>query len=117
MAAIAAAKELRSRKTDATEMKGKISTGKAVQHLGGYSCEDKLQVWTDGSCLDPRWEAIARAGAGVSFSKDSELNVHFSIKEGQDKRQSEENSRQRASFWPWTCQCGYTRTARGFRLV
>ena len=50
-----------------------------MQHLGGYFCEDRLQVWTDGSCLDPRWEAIPRAGAGV-FSKDSELNAHFSIK-------------------------------------
>ena len=37
-------------------------------------------MWTDGSCLDPRWEAIARAGAGVFFSKDSKLTIHFSIK-------------------------------------
>ena len=51
-----------------------------MQHLGRYFCEDRLQVWTDGSCLDPRWEAIARAGAGVFFSKDRELNAHFSIK-------------------------------------
>ena len=36
--------------------------------------------WMDGSCLDPRWEAIAIAGAGVYFSKDSKLNMHFSIK-------------------------------------
>ena len=55
---------------------------------GGYFCEDRLQVWTDRSCLDPRWEAIARAGAGIFFSKDSELNAHFSIKaRTQGKRQ------------------------------
>ena len=80
--AIAAAKEMRSRVEDRRNRdEGKeISTGKAVQHLVGYFCEDRLQVWTDGSRLDPRWEAIARAGAGVFFSEDSELIAHFSIK-------------------------------------
>ena len=58
----------------------RASAGKAVQDLGGYFCDDRLQVWTDGSCLYPRWEAIARAGAGVFFSKNSELNAHFPIK-------------------------------------
>ena len=37
-------------------------------------------MWTDGSCLDPRWEAIARAGAGVFFSKNSKMNMHFAVK-------------------------------------
>ena len=57
-----------------------MSAVKAAEQLGGHLCEGNLQVRTDGSCLDPRWEAIARAGAGVHFSKDSKVNMHFSIK-------------------------------------
>ena len=58
----------------------KTTAAKAAEEIGGYLCEGRLQLWTDGSCLDPRREAIARAGAGVYFSKDSKLNIHFSIK-------------------------------------
>ena len=67
VAAIAAAKEMRSRVESRRKRDDgrKASAGKAVQDLGGYFCDDRLQVWTDGSCLDPRWEAVARAGAGA----------------------------------------------------
>ena len=80
--AVAAAEKLRSRVEDARirDDGSKMSAGKAAEELGGYLCEGRLQVWTDGSCLDPRWEAIARAGAGVYFSEGSKLNMHFSIK-------------------------------------
>ena len=82
IAAVAAAERLRSRVEDARNRDdgSKMSAGKAAEELGGYLCDGRLQVWTDGSCLDPRWEAIVRAGAGVYFSKNSKLNMHFSIK-------------------------------------
>ena len=82
IAAVAAAEKLRSRVEDARDRDDgiKMRATKAAEELGGYFCEGRLQVWTDGSCLDPRWEAIARAGAGVYFSEDSKLNIHFSIK-------------------------------------
>ena len=82
MAAVAAAEEFRSKVESARNRDGgsKMSAAKAAEELGGYLCEGRLRVWTDGSCLDPRWEAIARAGAGVFFSKDSKLNTHFPIK-------------------------------------
>ena len=81
IAAVAAAEKLRSRVGYARDKDegSKMSAAKAAEELGGY-CEGRLQVWTDGSCLDPRWEAIARAGARVFFLKDSKLNIHFSIK-------------------------------------
>ena len=82
IAAVASAEKLRFRVEDARDKDdgSKMSAAKAAQELGGYLCEGRLQVWTDGSCLDPRWEAIARAGAGVYFSKDSKLNMHLAIK-------------------------------------
>ena len=82
IAAVAAAEKLRSRVEDARDRDdgSKMSAAKAAEELGGYLCEGRSQVWTDGSCLDPRWEAIAKAGAGGYFSKDSKSNVHFSIK-------------------------------------
>ena len=63
--AVAAADNLRSRVEDVRDRDdgSMMSAGKAAEKLGGYLCEGRLQVWTDGSCLDPRWEAIARAGA------------------------------------------------------
>ena len=65
IAAVAAAENLRSRVEDVRDRDdgSMMSAGKAAEELGGYLCEGRLQVWTDGSCLDRRWEAIARAGA------------------------------------------------------
>ena len=42
IAAVAAAEKLRSRVEDARN-----------RDDGGYLCEGRLQVWMDGSCLDP----------------------------------------------------------------
>ena len=56
------------------------TAGKIVEEFGGYFCDGRLQIWTDGSCLDPRWEAIPKAGAGVFFAKHSTLNAHFPVK-------------------------------------
>ena len=74
IAAVAAAEELRSRVGDARDRDdgSKMSAAKATEELGGHFCEGRLQVWTDGSCFYPRWE--------VCFSKDSKLNILFSIK-------------------------------------
>ena len=77
VAAGAAAEELRSKAEGARnrDYGSKKSVGKAAEELGGYFCDGRLQVWTEGSFLDPRWEAIARAGAGVSFS-EKQLDAH-----------------------------------------
>ena len=79
---VAAAEKLRSRVGDVRDKDdgSKMSAAKAAEELGGYLCEGRLQVWTDGSGLDPQWEAITRAGAGVYFSKDGNFHMHFSIK-------------------------------------
>ena len=71
MAAVVAAEKLRSRVGDARERDdgSKMCAGKEAEELGGYLCEGRLQVWTDGSCLDPRWDAITRAGARVFCSQ------------------------------------------------
>ena len=55
IAAVAAAETLRSRAEDARDKDdgSKMSAAMAVEELGGCLCEGRLQVWTDGSCLDP----------------------------------------------------------------
>ena len=71
VAAVAAAEELRSKVGSARNRDdgSKTIVGEAAEELGGYLCDGRLQVWTDASCLDPRWEAITRAGAGESSSR------------------------------------------------
>ena len=36
-------------------------------------CDRRLQIWTDGSCLDPRWEATLKAEQESFFSNHSTL--------------------------------------------
>ena len=74
-----AAREMRSevvsRGSSENDDGSKKIAGKIVEELGGYFCDGRLLIGTDGSCLDPRWEAISKAGEGVFFAKNSTLNA------------------------------------------
>ena len=75
-----AAREMRNKVASRRSNDSKETAGKTVEELGGYLCDGRLQIWTDGSCLEPRWEARSTVRAGVFLSKSSTLNAHFPIK-------------------------------------
>ena len=73
--AVAAAMMLRSRIEDARDEDdgSKMSAAKAAEELGGYLCEGRLQVRTDGSCLDLAMGSDCESGSR-SQAKHTLLN-------------------------------------------